>query len=144
MLRPNAKDSAVCRPLTTGLCSRPRLEGVSCSAARDSLWLAPATAPEPPRLGSLAGRSAFVRPPAAAASSLRVVDSSAKGRGPTARIFGFDPREGLYSCSGTSLNTPSGSIVLTAGHCVLENGRWGRHIVFVPGYEGKNARSEPS
>jgi V8-like Glu-specific endopeptidase len=71
----------------------------------------------------------------ATASSLRVFDASALEDRVNGRIFGQDPLQGLYTCSGTSLNTPSGSIVLTAGHCVLENGRWGRHIVFVPGYE---------
>ena len=51
------------------------------------------------------------------------------------RIFGFDPREGDYSCSGTALNTPSHSIVLTAGHCVLEDGVVGRDLTFVPAYD---------
>lgn len=69
------------------------------------------------------------------ARSRRVSDASALESRAYGRVFGFDPREGPYSCSGTSLNTPSGSIVLTAGHCVLENGVWGRRIVFVPGYE---------
>jgi V8-like Glu-specific endopeptidase len=71
----------------------------------------------------------------ASASSLRVFDASALEDRAYGRIFGIDPRQGPYSCSGTSLNTPSGSIVLTAGHCVVENGSWGRHLVFVPGYE---------
>jgi V8-like Glu-specific endopeptidase len=69
------------------------------------------------------------------ASSFRVFDASALEERVNGRIFAVDPRQGGYSCSGTSLNTPSGSIVLTAGHCVLEHGRWGRDIVFVPGYE---------
>ncbi len=71
----------------------------------------------------------------AGASSLRVLEASAPEDRANGRIFGIDPRQGPYSCSGTSLNTPSGSIVLTAGHCVLENGSWGRRLVFVPGYE---------
>jgi Trypsin len=51
------------------------------------------------------------------------------------RIFGDDPRQGPYSCSGTALDTPSHSIVLTAGHCVVEDWRWGTHIVFVPAFD---------
>ena len=47
------------------------------------------------------------------------------------RILGFDPREGDYSCSGTALDTPSHSIVLTAGHCVLEQGVVGRELTFI-------------
>ena len=54
---------------------------------------------------------------------------------PTGGSSGFDPREGPYSCSGTSLETPSDSIVLTAGHCVLEAGSWGTDIVFVPAFD---------
>jgi len=45
------------------------------------------------------------------------------------------PGQGPYSCSGTALNTPSRSIVLTAGHCVVEGGHAGRRIVFVPAYD---------
>jgi hypothetical protein len=51
------------------------------------------------------------------------------------RIFGFDPHQGPYSCSGTSLDTPSGSIVLTAGHCVVENRSWGHNLIFIPAYD---------
>jgi V8-like Glu-specific endopeptidase len=74
-------------------------------------------------------------PPVAGASSLRVPDFSGEGQRTNGRIFGFDPTEGPYSCSGTALNTPSGSIVLTAGHCVIENGVVGRHLTFVPAYD---------
>ena len=42
---------------------------------------------------------------------------------------------GPYSCSGTALNTPSRSIVLTAGHCVIEKGSEGRRLSFVPAYD---------
>jgi V8-like Glu-specific endopeptidase len=73
--------------------------------------------------------------PTAGASSLRVRDSLEEGTRTNGRVFGFDPREGPYSCSGTALNTPSRSIVLTAGHCVLEGGRLGQDISFVPAYD---------
>jgi hypothetical protein len=45
-----------------------------------------------------------------------------------------------YSCSGTVVNSPSQSVVITAGHCVHYGGRgggWATHWVFVPGYQDK-------
>jgi V8-like Glu-specific endopeptidase len=45
------------------------------------------------------------------------------------------PGGGFGRCSGTSLNSPSMSIVVTAGHCVYEEGHFYDHKwVFVPGY----------
>jgi len=72
--------------------------------------------------------------PVAGASSLRVTDASEASERTNGRIFGVDPRQGPYSCSGTALNTPSRSIVLTAGHCVVDNGSWGRDLIFIPAY----------
>jgi V8-like Glu-specific endopeptidase len=71
----------------------------------------------------------------AGASSIRVLNSSADGNRTNGKILGIDPVTGPYSCSGTALNTPSHSIVLTAGHCVLERGSEGRRLSFVPAYE---------
>ena len=86
-----------------------------------------------------AAASAAVRAPVApldaGASSIPVADFSGEGLRTNGRIFGFDPREGAYSCSGTALNTPSRSIVLTAGHCVREEGSTGRNLVFIPAYD---------
>lgn len=73
--------------------------------------------------------------PSAGTSSLRVADVAGVETRTNGKIFGADPVEGRYSCSGTALDTPSRSIVLTAGHCVLEDRRWGRDIVFVPAYD---------
>jgi V8-like Glu-specific endopeptidase len=73
--------------------------------------------------------------PLAGASSLRVPEFAGEGLRTNGRIFGFDRREGPYSCSGTALNTPSHSIVLTAGHCVIERGSVGHRLVFVPAYD---------
>jgi V8-like Glu-specific endopeptidase len=77
----------------------------------------------------------FRHPPLAAASSVGVADASEVGIRTNGKILGVDPREGPYTCSGTAIDTPSRSIVLTAGHCVVENGRVGRHLAFVPAYD---------
>lgn len=71
----------------------------------------------------------------AAASSVRVFNVAEIGTRTNGKIFGFDPRSGPYTCSGTALNTPSRSIVLTAGHCVIEGGSEGRDIAFAPAYD---------
>jgi V8-like Glu-specific endopeptidase len=71
----------------------------------------------------------------ATASSLRVPEFSGEGLRTNGRIFGYDPHEGAYSCSGTALSTPSRSIVLTAGHCVQEAGSTGKDLVFIPAYD---------
>jgi len=73
--------------------------------------------------------------PVAGASSLHVAETEAAETRTNGKIFGTDPREGRFSCSGTALDTPSRSIVLTAGHCVLEGGAWSRELVFIPAYD---------
>jgi V8-like Glu-specific endopeptidase len=72
---------------------------------------------------------------AAGPSSLRVLNSAADGTRTNGRILATNPGAGGYSCSGTALNTPSRSIVITAGHCVIERGREGRRFAFVPAYD---------
>ena len=71
----------------------------------------------------------------ATSSSVRVLNSSEDGTRTNGKIIGVDPATGPYSCSGTALNTPSHSIVLTAGHCVIEKGSESRRISFVPAYD---------
>jgi V8-like Glu-specific endopeptidase len=71
----------------------------------------------------------------AGASSVRVLNSTADGTRTNGKILGVAPGSGSYSCSGTALNTPSRSIVLTAGHCVVEGGSTGRRLSFVPAYD---------
>jgi V8-like Glu-specific endopeptidase len=47
-----------------------------------------------------------------------------------------------YSCSGTAVNSTSGSVVMTAGHCVHEGGRhrpWATNLIFAPGYQDRVA-----
>lgn len=82
------------------------------------------------------------RPPAgrgddglgAAASSMRVNHSQAAGTRTNGRILAVDLARSGYSCSGTALNTPSGSIVITAAHCVIEGGSLPKRMAFVPAY----------
>jgi V8-like Glu-specific endopeptidase len=71
----------------------------------------------------------------ARASSVRVPNVSDPATRTNGKIIAVAPLDGSYSCSGTALNTPSRSIVLTAGHCVIEAGREARNISFVPAYD---------
>jgi V8-like Glu-specific endopeptidase len=71
----------------------------------------------------------------ATASSLRVLDATEATTRMNGKIFGVDPKEGSYTCSGTAVNTPSRSIVLTAGHCVVLEGEAASRIAFVPAYD---------
>src|SRR6476619_7728298 len=72
-----------------------------------------------------AGRAvAAAAVPFAEDSSTRVPDSAGVEYRTNGKIFGIDPGRGFYTCSGTALNTPSRSIVITAGHCVTEGGHW--------------------
>jgi V8-like Glu-specific endopeptidase len=77
----------------------------------------------------------FRRAPEADASSSPVAGVSEVGTRTNGKIIGVDPRDGPYTCSGTAIDTPSRSIVLTAGHCVIERGSESRRIAFVPAYE---------
>ncbi|HSS05312.1 MAG TPA: serine protease [Solirubrobacterales bacterium] len=99
------------------------------------LKAAPRAAAAPLRVPGRAPAPRFRRGPEAKASSLRVLNSSEDGTRTNGRIFGVDPAAGAYSCSGTAINTPSRSIVLTAGHCVIEDGSEGQRISFVPAYD---------
>jgi V8-like Glu-specific endopeptidase len=94
---------------------------------RGASWQAPARKPLR-QLRRAAGRHAK-------SSSMRVDDATNLELRTNGKIIAIDPREGHYSCSGTAINTPSKSVVLTAGHCAIENGSAGRKIVFVPAYD---------
>jgi V8-like Glu-specific endopeptidase len=90
---------------------------------------------QPLRVLGRAPAPRFQESPRAGASSTPVLNSAEDGTRTNGKILGFDPVGGPYSCSGTALNTPSRSIVLTAGHCVIDNRSEGRRISFVPAYD---------
>ncbi len=73
--------------------------------------------------------------PSAHRSSLPVPDSIGIGTRTNGRIFASIPGQGGYACSGTALNTPSHSVVLTAGHCIVEDGVWGTRFQFIPAFD---------
>jgi len=74
--------------------------------------------------------------PRARASVEQVADPTQAGMRQNGAIFISEgPHAGFGRCSGTSVNAPNLSLVVTAGHCVHEFGRWSAHkFVFVPGY----------
>lgn len=90
-------------------------------------WRVPPRAPLRRNLGA--------GPSKATSSSIRVTDAEDLEDRTNGKVLGLDPAQGHYSCSGTAIDTPSRSIVLTAGHCAIENGSAGRDIVFVPAYD---------
>lgn len=90
-----------------------------------ALPAAAAAAPSPPVLHEVR----------AGASSVKVGDVSAPGTRTNGKVIAWTRGEGEYSCSGTAINTPSRSIVLTAGHCVVEGGRQAYRISFIPAYD---------
>jgi hypothetical protein len=90
---------------------RTRGDGVEATAG-------PSAAPE-------AGAAAAVEQPNTTVYPNRVVG----------RIFFTIPGQpGFFSCTGAVINTDTGSLVLTAAHCVFENGTFFENVTFVPGY----------
>lgn len=50
----------------------------------------------------------------------------------------FRSGRGVYSCSATAINTPTGRLAVTAGHCLADGRTWSRKLTFVPAYrDGK-------
>ena len=78
--------------------------------------------------------------PAARASSTfqTVAEPTLPGNSQNGAVFiVLGHGEGLARCSGTSVNAPNLSVVITAGHCVNSGagGEWyDRKWIFVPGY----------
>lgn len=96
----------------------------------------------PPPGGGLAQASALTgggNPAAASVSDFAPVpDPTAPGFRQNGAIFIVLPHhQGFGRCSGTSVDAPNRSVVITAGHCVNEGGpgHWfNQDWIFVPGY----------
>ena len=89
--------------------------------------VAPASAGEQPA-------AALRRGPLGVASAFSPGDEQRSPNRIHGRVFATSPTDGDYSCSGTAVNSPSRSLVVTAGHCVYLNGEWSVNFMFVPGY----------
>ncbi|MEZ0494242.1 serine protease [Kineococcus sp. TBRC 1896] len=59
---------------------------------------------------------------------------------PTVGRLYFTQGAGKYECTASSVDSPRGDVIVTAGHCVTENGLDSQNLVFVPGLTGT---SEP-
>ncbi len=72
----------------------------------------------------------------ASATAETVPDPTLPGLAQNGAVFIILPHgAGAARCSGTSVNSPNLSLVITAGHCVYDEGQWLAHKwVFVPGY----------
>lgn len=57
-------------------------------------------------------------------------------------FFGGYDAENAY-CSASALNTDTKRVIITAGHCVYDNGEWMKNVVFVPNYDRRNADPDP-
>ncbi|MFD0483297.1 trypsin-like serine peptidase [Kineococcus sp. GCM10028916] len=54
------------------------------------------------------------------------------------RLF-FTQGRGNYECSASSVASVAGDVIVTAGHCLTENGVVSTNVVFVPGLHGTSA-----
>jgi hypothetical protein len=64
-----------------------------------------------------------------------IADPTVPGVSQNGAVFVIGRFGTLGRCSGTSVNAPNYSLVITAGHCVHEGRHWmGSKWVFVPGY----------
>jgi hypothetical protein len=89
-----------------------------------------------PKGGGLASASAAPAGAAHNSDFAPVPDPTAPGFRQNGAIFIVLPHGlGFGRCSGTAVNSPNRSVVITAGHCVNEFGHWfNQDWVFVPGF----------
>ena len=44
----------------------------------------------------------------------------------------------LFECSASSVTSANESVLVTAGHCLTQNGRTSQNVVFIPGLNGQS------
>ncbi|WP_432133658.1 MULTISPECIES: trypsin-like serine peptidase [unclassified Streptomyces] len=72
---------------------------------------------------------------AAATADARALDAG-PGLDPVGKILFNYAGGSPGSCSGTVVNTPAETLVITAGHCLYSDDGWHKNIAFVPAYDG--------
>jgi V8-like Glu-specific endopeptidase len=107
------------------------------AAEARSFWTPERMRAAQPILGPEAEADASALDPALTATSETVEDPTAPEYRVNGVIFISEGAGiGYGRCSGTSVVSPSKSVVITAGHCVYDEGIWSdRKWVFVPGYQ---------
>lgn len=99
-----------------------------------------------------AGARAHAMEKASPTTPSKIASSPVAGQSPKAkmsakRVTNFSPTNGKiffhnasngkdYACSGSSVNSGSKRLVITAGHCVYgaPGSRWHTNVIFIPGY----------
>ncbi len=130
------------QPLSVQLAGGSQVErSAAASASPSARALHETPYRTPPRAPAAARRGVAASDPAARASSTfqTVAEPTLPGNSQNGAVFiVLGHGEGLARCSGTSVNAPNLSVVITAGHCVNSGGpggEWYDHKwVFVPGY----------
>ena len=115
---------------------RNRGEPIEIPPAAPQGWVPGGTAPVAPSATPDDGRQAAIP-----YTSFEVFDTTTYPNVVHGIVF-FRLGRASYSCSGTVVNSPSQSVVVTAGHCVHYGGKgtgWATHWIFVPGYHDKAA-----
>lgn len=121
-------------------------DDASASSPGGAAWWTPAriatAKPLPPLQRGPAHASSAPTPRVEATSfiSLAVPDPGVFPNAANGKLYGTLPGIGRFACSATVLDSASGRVLLTAGHCLREpNGPWAKRLSFIPGY-GAGAR----
>jgi V8-like Glu-specific endopeptidase len=72
-------------------------------------------------------------------SSFELTDTTSYPNRVHGKVFFTKPGQGNFVCSGTVVDGVNDSTVVTAGHCLNDNGVWATNFAFVPGYRDGQA-----
>ena len=74
------------------------------------------------------------KPRATSSDAVEQPETTAYPNRVVGKIFATWPGVGDITCSGSVINTETDSFVLTASHCLFEDGVFFTNVTFVPGY----------
>ncbi|WP_380169929.1 trypsin-like serine peptidase [Kineococcus sp. DHX-1] len=120
--------------------------GAPGAAAAVGVPQPPAAAPRPRSTSVAQGEAPSLPRGGRAASGVVTGDAVSTARNwvggalPTVGRLYFTQGTGKYECTASSVDSPKGNVIVTAGHCVTENRLDSKNLIFVPGLAGA---SEP-
>lgn len=85
------------------------------------------------------GRGSGASPSAAVSLNPAEREEYSDGAGPAPSTIGVLFNDD-HRCTATLISSNSGSVAVTAAHCVYTDGRWGEGLAFAPGYSNGNPR----